>query len=99
RCLVETISQDADEVLRYFTDGGPSEMQYGHLGLRSELAAWMSRRDRRARTADEIVLVNGSTDGLSLAVNTFLGPGDGALVEAATYPHTKRFIVGTGATV
>src|SRR4029078_1654180 len=32
-------------------------------------------------------------------VNAFLGPGDGAIVEAATYPHTKNFMTVTGATV
>src|SRR5690606_4880617 len=99
QCLRETLAHDADDVLRYYGAGGPSEMQYGHAGLRPQLASWISRRDGRARTDDDVLLVNGSTDGWSLAVNTFVGPGDGGLVEAATYPHTRRFMVGTGATV
>ncbi|HEX7094806.1 MAG TPA: PLP-dependent aminotransferase family protein [Acidimicrobiales bacterium] len=99
RCLTDTLAEDADDVLRYYGAGGPAEMQYGHLGLRERLAAWIARRDGRPRHADDVLLVNGSTDGLALAVNTFVGPGDGALVEAATYPHTRRFMMGTGATV
>ncbi len=43
--------------------------------------------------------MNGSTDGLALAANAFLGPGDGGIVEAATYPHTRRFMAATGATI
>jgi 2-aminoadipate transaminase len=74
-------------------------MQYGALGLRRELAAWTGARDRCGRDADSILLVNGSTDGLGLAVRTYLGRGDGAIVEAATYHHTRRFMVSTGAVV
>jgi 2-aminoadipate transaminase len=74
-------------------------MQYGARELRARLAEWTGRRDGVVRRADHVLLVNGSTDGLGLAVRTFLRPGDGAVVEAATYPHTKRFIVSTGAAV
>jgi 2-aminoadipate transaminase len=97
--LVATLEEHGRDALRYFSTGGASEMQYGYVGLRNELAAWMAQRDGRRLPVDGITLVNGSTDGLALAVNAFLGPGDGAVVEAATYPHTKRYIAMTGATV
>ena len=42
-------------------------MQYGYLGLREQLAEWMSERDGRAVDPDGVVLANGSTDGLALA--------------------------------
>jgi 2-aminoadipate transaminase len=99
RCLTATLHDDADEVLRYYGRGGPPEMTYGHIGLREQLAWWMARRDGTDLDAQQVLLVNGSTDGLALAVDTFLGEGDGAIVEAATYPHTRRFMLGTGAEV
>ncbi len=97
--LSATIAEQGDDALRYFGRGGPSEMQYGALGLRDALARWMGRRDGRALDASQVTLVNGSTDGLALAVNAFLGPDDGAVCEAATYPYTRRYIGATGATV
>ena len=99
RCLDETLEQDGAAALTYYGRGGPSEMQYGYLGLREQLAEWMSRRDGRAIDPEGVVLANGSTDGLALAINAHLGPGDGAVVEAATYPYTRRFMVETGAAV
>jgi 2-aminoadipate transaminase len=99
RCLDLTLEEDGDEALRYFGQGGAHEMQYGHLGLRSELARRTSERDDRPLDPFGVTLVNGSTDGLALAANAFLGPGDGAVVEAATYPHTRRFMASTGATI
>jgi 2-aminoadipate transaminase len=99
QCLVETLEHDGAAALTYYGEGGPSEMQYGYLGLREQLAEWMSRRDGRMIDPAGVVLANGSTDGLALAVNAHLGPGDGAIVEAATYPYTRRFMVATGAVV
>ncbi len=97
--LVATLDEHGADALRYFGAGGPSEMQYGYRGLREEIARWMARRDGRLIPAEGVALVNGSTDGLALAVNAFLGPGDGAIVEAATYPHTRRYMTMTGAEV
>jgi 2-aminoadipate transaminase len=99
RCLGDTLRDDADEVLRYYGRGGPQEMTYGHVGLREQLGQWISQRDATSVSSDQLLLVNGSTDGLALVVDTFLGEGDGAVVEAATYPHTKRFMLGAGAVV
>ena len=99
RHLTDTLAEGGDDALRYFGTGGPSEMQYGALGLREALARWISRRDGRSLGGDSVTLVNGSTDGLALAVNAFLGPADGAICEAVTYPYTRRYIAMTGATV
>ncbi len=97
--LVATLDEDGEQALRYFGLGGPSEMRYGHTGLRAALAERLARRDGRSLDAAGVTLVNGSTDGLALAANAFLGPGDGGIVEAATYPHTRRFMAATGATI
>ena len=45
--------------LTYYGRGGPSEMRYGSLGLREQLAAWMSRRDGRPIDPNGVVLANG----------------------------------------
>lgn len=99
RALDVTLAEDGDEALRYFGAGGATEMQYGYVGLRRTIAERLAARDGRALDESGVTLVNGSTDGLALAVNAFLDPGDGAVVEAATYPHTRRFIGAAGARV
>ena len=98
-CLLETLDADGAAALTYYGEGGPAEMQFGALGLRRALAAWMTRRDDRRVDPDGVLLAQGSTDGLALAVRAHLGPADGAVLEAATYPHTRRFVVATGAQV
>ena len=95
--LVATLDTDGEEALRYFGADGPLDMQYGYTGLRAALAERLAERDGRPLDASGVTLVNGSTDGLALAANGFLGPGDGAVVEAVTYPHTRRFMAATGA--
>jgi 2-aminoadipate transaminase len=100
RTFIEaTFDEDGSDALKYFGRGGGEEMLQGWIGLREELAAWIGRRDGRSLDATNVLLVNGSTDGLALAVNGYLGPGDGAIVEAATYPPTRNFMQLTGATI
>ena len=49
RHIIATLEQDGVDALRYFGAGGASEMQYGYVGLREQLAQWMaaSRRPQR----------------------------------------------------
>lgn len=103
----EQLRSDIDAVLRehqvgaltYYSEGGPAEMAYGHAGLRQALAERSAARDGRPVPLDGLLLANGSTDGLALAVKAFLAPGDGAVVESATYRHTRRFMEATGAEI
>ncbi|HUF98959.1 MAG TPA: PLP-dependent aminotransferase family protein [Ilumatobacter sp.] len=101
--LRETIDavlrDDGTDALRYYGAGGPSEMRLGSIGLRTALADRTAARTGRSVTADCVMLANGSTDGLAVAVKALLGPGDGAVVEAATYRHTRTFMRATGAVV
>ena len=99
RYLVETLDVDGAEALKYFGGDHADDMRYGYVGLRQRLAARIAARDGRDIDAAGVALVNGSTDGLALAVNAFVGPGDGAVVEAATYPHTRNFLIAAGATL
>lgn len=103
----ERLRTDIDAVLRehqtgaltYYGEGGPAEMLYGHAGLRQAIAERSAARDGRPLPLAGVLLANGSTDGLALAVKAFLATGDGAVVESATYRHTRRFMEATGAEV
>ena len=99
QCLVDTLRDDGADALKYFGAGGPEEMQRGALGLRERLAEWIGRRDGRVVGAASVLLVNGSTDGLALAVRGLLASGDGAIVEAATYQHMRNYLLAAGASV
>jgi 2-aminoadipate transaminase len=93
------LSEHQKAALAYYGEGGPSEMLYGHAGLRQAIAERGAARDGRPVPLNGVLLANGSTDGLALAVKAFLAPGDGAVVESATYRHTKRFMEATGAEI
>lgn len=99
QCLVDTLDEEGAESLKYFAGESAEDMRYGHRALRDALASRLRARGVTGFDAANVALVNGSTDGLALAVAAFLGPGDGAVVEAATYPHTRNFISATGARV
>lgn len=76
------------------------DMVRGHPGLRELLAERVGARDgRHDMTADWLMLVNGSSEGLGLAARAFLGPGDGAIVESATFPYMVGYMRATGARI
>lgn len=97
--LDAVLSEDGAAALTYYGASGTSEMRFGHRGLRSTLAERISTRDGRQVGADGVLLANGSSDGLSLIARALLGPGDGAIVESATYRHASNYMSATGATV
>ena len=70
----------------YFGDAGYEEMTYGFAGLRQTLATRIARRDGRDVSKDGIMLTNGSSHGLSLLAQAYLGPGDGAVGGVAVLP-------------
>ena len=82
-----------------YAAGGPDEMTRGYTGLREQLAARVSRRDGRAVGPDGLMLVHGSSHGLALIAAAYLGPGDGAVVEALSFPFMVGYMGGTGATI
>jgi 2-aminoadipate transaminase len=74
------------------------ELVLGYTGLRAELARWMSvKQDVRWLTADNYILTSGSVQAIAMAVNAFVDPGEGALVEAASFPYAMRFMEMRGA--
>ena len=69
-------------------DGSPALMYgdaSGYLGLRQAIADKLHRWEHLDVDPEELLIVNGSNHGLALAVQTFLDPGDVAVVEAPTF--------------
>ena len=94
RAILEGGTAGCDYVAR-----GLDEMTRGYTGLREQLAARISQRDGRPMAPDGLMLVNGSAHGLALVAAAYLGPGDGAVVEALSFPFMVGYMAGTGATI
>ena len=63
-------------------------------------AAWSDERNAPPDlTADSFILASGSVQAIAMAMTAFLSPGDGVLVEAATFPYAMRFMEMRGADV
>jgi 2-aminoadipate transaminase len=57
----------------------------GYVGLREVLADKLRRWEQIDVTPDEVLIVNGSNHGLAVVTQTFLNPGEVAIVEAPTF--------------
>jgi 2-aminoadipate transaminase len=99
RYAVKVLEERGAEALAYASADGQFELVYGYTGLRRELARWISQRQGKDVTEDNVMLANGSSQGLSLAAEALVGPGDGVVVEAATFPFALNYLRATGATV
>ncbi len=69
----------------------------GLLDLREAIADYLRRSRAVACTADEIVVVNGSQQGLELVARLLLDPGSGVLLEEPHYAGARRAFAGAGA--
>lgn len=58
----------------------------GHAPLRQALAEYLNRSRGLACDPEQIVIVNGSQQGIDLVARLLLDPGDGAVVEEPHYP-------------
>jgi len=79
---------------------GPDLFVYGlvqgSLPLREALVAWMARGGIHA-TAEQVVVLNGSQQGLDLVARVLLEPGDAVVVESPTYLGALPVFRGAGA--
>ena len=73
----EILSQNGDEILQYSTTEG-------YLPLREYIAERYSKNGLKV-SADEILITNGSQQGIDLISKVFLNKGDNVLVESPTY--------------
>jgi 2-aminoadipate transaminase len=83
---VEKIALAAEQVLR---KDGAAALQYwiteGFLPLRDYIAQWQSRKTGRHITAEDILMLNGSQQGLDLIGKLLINPGSDVLLEGPSY--------------
>lgn len=111
RLAVEVLDRDGPRALEYISfdyDEAEDQIIYlatyielvlGYTGLRDELARWMSAREGRELDADNFILASGSVQAIALAINAFVNPGDGVLLEAASFPYAMRYMEMRGADI
>jgi 2-aminoadipate transaminase len=78
---------------------GPAEMVYGCLGLREQIVERARRIQGVHMQPEGVLLSSGSVQGISLAINGFIDPGDIVAVEAVTVPYAVRYFEAAGADV
>jgi len=71
----------------------------GHGPLREALAEYLRRARGLSCDADQVVIVNGSQQGIDLAARVLLDPGDGAIVEEPHYPGATLSFEAVGARI
>jgi GntR family transcriptional regulator/MocR family aminotransferase len=77
--------------------GWDADRGAGHEGLRREIAAYL-RRARAVRCdPGQVVVVNGSQQGLDLCARVVLDPGDVAAIEDPCYPGARQLFAAHGA--
>lgn len=83
---VEKLAIAAEKVLR---KDGALALQYwiteGYLPLRDYIAVWQSQKTGRSISAEEIVMLNGSQQGLDLIGKLYLNPDSTVLMEGPSY--------------
>jgi len=77
-------------------DYGPAE---GSPALRAAIAGYLRRSRGLACTPEQVVIVNGSQQGLDLVARLLLDEGDVALVEEPGYEGARNAFLFAGATV
>ena len=79
----------------------PSRLQYGDPSgspeLRSALQAYLWRARGLRCEPDQIIVVNGSQQGLDLCVRLLLNPGEPAVIENPCYAAARDVLLATGA--
>jgi len=79
----------------------PARLQYGDPAgspdLRSALASYLWRARGLRCEPDQIIIVNGSQQGLDLCARLLLDPGDRIVVENPTYSAARQLFVAVGA--
>lgn len=78
---------------------GYEELVYGYKGLREQLAGRIERNDQREVGPNGVLLTSGSCQAISLAIHGYMDPGDGAVVEAVTFPYAVKYIENLGGKV
>jgi len=89
-------------VMRRLRSAAPELFDYadqsaGYGPLRDEIAAYVSRSRAVRCTAEQVIIVNGSAQGIDLCVRLLLEPGDEVAIENPGYHGAHRIFAGYGA--
>jgi GntR family transcriptional regulator/MocR family aminotransferase len=89
-------------VMRRLRSAAPELFDYadqcaGYEPLRNEIAAYVSRSRAVRCTPDQVLIVNGSAQGIDLCVRLLLEPGDEVAIENPGYHGAHRIFAGHGA--
>ena len=71
----------------------------GLLGLRAALHGYLWRARGLRCTVEQIVVINGSQQGLDLCARLLLDPGDSVVMENPGYPLARQAFAATGAKI
>ena len=74
-----------------------SDESSGYGPLRNEIAAYVSRSRAVRCTPDQVIIVNGSAQGIDLCVRLLLEPGDQVAIENPGYQGAHRIFAAYGA--
>jgi len=74
-----------------------SDESSGIEPLRTEIAAYVARSRAVHCTPDQVVIVNGSAQGIDLCMRLLLEPGDDVAIENPGYHGAHRILAGYGA--
>ena len=91
RIAKRAIANTSDTLLRY-------DLPQGQLILRQQIAQMLLHQGLEV-SAEEIIITNGSEQGLSLAMRYYLQPGDWAIVETPTYHGALGILANLGVKV
>jgi 2-aminoadipate transaminase len=94
--LFEAVLREDRRELQY---GTPVEgdLSYGNLGLRRQLAERAQRVDGHKLEPSWVMLTSGGVQGISIAAQALLDPGDVAAVECPTWEYILRDVKVAGA--
>jgi GntR family transcriptional regulator/MocR family aminotransferase len=89
-------------VMRRLRSAAPELFDYadqsaGYGPLRDEIAAYVSRSRAVRCTPEQVIIVNGSAQGIDLCVRLLLEPGDEVAIENPGYQGAHRIFAGYGA--
>lgn len=96
----ESLDRHGAKVLDYFDPAtGYEELVFGFKGLRQQIADRIERRQGKAIGSRGVILTSGSVQGIALAANGYVDPGDVIVAEAASFPYALRFFEMAGGDV
>jgi 2-aminoadipate transaminase len=99
-CFDAVLTEAGSSACTYYSEeGGGGEMKYGFVGLRNQIAKRHVANTGQHFDARNVLLTNGSIDGLALTAAAFLNSGDGAIVESPTFSPVATAMETTGAEV